>query len=125
MKTNQGSVGPKKRRAVRWSPRVGASFFLDLLTTLNTNFNCEILVTNKRDDNILYSSHAKVSLGMKETSKGKYSFTWMDCIDGRKKFETYMNIKAGYHIWKKPSGFGDEVVLYMRHSPMKCLLSVE
>jgi hypothetical protein len=37
----------------------------------------------------------------------------MDCIDGKRKVNRNVNLSEGDHTWKRPSGFGNEVALYI------------
>ncbi|MCK4465603.1 MAG: hypothetical protein KAU83_07820, partial [Bacteroidales bacterium] len=65
-------------------------------------------------DYILYSSDSKNNLGLKHLTKGIYSFTWLDCVNGTKKYTQNMDIQEGDFTWEKPSDFGKEVALYIR-----------
>ncbi len=65
-------------------------------------------------DYILYSHDSENNLGVKRLTKGTYSFTWLDCIDGTLKYTKGSDIQDGNFTWKKPSGFGKEVALYIR-----------
>lgn len=72
----------------------------------------EYVLADEGYDYIFYSSHAHYGLGIKNSTKGKYLFTWLNCINGKRVVKN-MNIHGGDQIWKKPSGFGSEVALYI------------
>ncbi|MEX1238819.1 MAG: serine hydrolase [Cyclobacteriaceae bacterium] len=82
----------------------------DALAFGETNY----ILSNEGYDYILYASEVKENLGLKDLTQGTYSFTWMDCVDGKRKVTKDMNLTKGDHTWKKPSGFGNEVVLYIQ-----------
>ncbi len=65
-------------------------------------------------DYILYSSDSKNNLGLKHLTKGTYSFTWLDCVNGTKKHTQNTDIQEGNFTWEKPPDFGKEVALYIR-----------
>lgn len=71
------------------------------------------ILSNEGYDYILYGIDVKENLGLKNLTKGKYSFTWMDCVDGRRKLIKNLDLAEGDHTWKKPSDFGNEAVLYI------------
>ncbi len=72
------------------------------------------LLANEGYDYILYSAHAEKNLGLRRLPEGNYSFTWMDCIDGAQKVTHNIRVSDGDHTWQKPSGLGNEVVLFIQ-----------
>lgn len=70
-------------------------------------------LANEGYDYILYGVHVEKNLGLKFLTSGKYSFTWMDCVDGTRKVTKNIDVTKGDHTWEKPFGFGKEVVLYI------------
>jgi hypothetical protein len=72
------------------------------------------VLANDGYDYILYSSHARNGLGLTDFSKGKYSFTWMDCVTGKQSSDRDAMVQGGDRTWQKPSNMGNEVALFIR-----------
>ena len=81
----------------------------DLLASGETDY----ILANEGFDYILYSSHAGKGLGIKDLPNGTYSYNWVDCVDGKQKKIKNTKVQNGNQFWNKPSGFGEEVALYI------------
>lgn len=72
------------------------------------------LLAEKGRAYVLYANHARHPLGIRSLPAGTYALTWMDCVDGHTRVMAHTALAAGAHLWTKPRGFGDEVVLYIQ-----------
>lgn len=63
---------------------------------------------------VAYSYEAPENLGLKNLTPGVYRLRWLDCVSGQTVDQKRMRQKGGSSIWRKPTGFGTEVALYVR-----------
>lgn len=82
----------------------------DHLSSGETNY----VLANEGFDYILYSSKTEKGLGITNIPDGTYSFFWLDCVTGSKNENKNILLQNDHHLWKKPSGFGSEIALYIR-----------
>lgn len=82
----------------------------DALALADTKY----VLANDGYDYILYSRDLSKKMGMKNLPEGTYSFTWLDCVDGRRKDAGKEKLASGDHSWRTPRGFDGEVALYIR-----------
>ena len=68
---------------------------------------------------IAYSSIPEGHLGLTNMSPGTYHLRWHDCITGKSVEKNNIKISGGIQSWKKPSGFGEEVALYITRADGK------
>jgi len=52
-------------------------------------------------------------LGLKQMTDGVYQINWMDTKTGKTNTQYNVAVKWGNNSFKKPSGFGSEVVAYI------------
>lgn len=62
---------------------------------------------------IAYSSKNSDQLGLQPLEEGEYSIQWFDCITGKTAEVKDTAIKSGGQSWEKPTGFSEEVALYI------------
>jgi hypothetical protein len=75
--------------------------------------NTQYVLANRGSGYIAYSAAATSNLGIKDLAPGTYDFLWYDTETGAKTTNT-QSVGAGDHTWPKPTGFGNEVALYLR-----------
>ncbi len=68
---------------------------------------------------IAYSAEKSKMLGLQGMKAGLYDICWYDCITGESLQLVDAQITQGANSWKKPSGFGDEVALYVTRTDMQ------
>jgi hypothetical protein len=68
---------------------------------------------------IAYSAEKSKMLGLQGMNAGLYDIYWYDCITGESLQLEDVQITQGTNAWKKPSGFGDEVALYVTRTDMR------
>jgi hypothetical protein len=68
---------------------------------------------------IVYSSIPAKRLGVKNMIPESYHLRWFDCISGQSVEKLNLKISEGNQSWEKPSGFGEEVALYISRADGK------
>jgi CubicO group peptidase (beta-lactamase class C family) len=72
----------------------------------------EYLLAKPGESYIAYASNLSGNIGIKNMTTGTYSFKWFDPTNGTTKTET-KSVGSGTQSWSKPSGIGNEVVVYL------------
>ncbi|MBT3383615.1 MAG: hypothetical protein HN778_02215 [Prolixibacteraceae bacterium] len=75
----------------------------------NTNW----VLANPGKNYIAYSYDCEWGLGLKQMTDGVYQINWMDTKTGKTNTQYNVAVKWGNNSFKKPSGFGSEVVAYI------------
>jgi hypothetical protein len=63
---------------------------------------------------ITYSPELKGKIGLRDMRRGTYEFRWFDCVTGKEVRQAKVKVQAGDQSWKKPSGIGRELAVYIR-----------
>ena len=71
------------------------------------------VLADKGQAYIVYSYEASENLGLKSLTSGLYRLRWFDCVSGRIEEVKQVRVPGGNSIWRKPSGFGNELALYV------------
>ena len=67
-----------------------------------------------RSSYIAYAPELRGKIGLKDMRAGSYEFRWFDCVTGKEVTQTKVRVEAGDQSWKKPSGIGNELAVYIR-----------
>jgi pimeloyl-ACP methyl ester carboxylesterase len=74
----------------------------------------EYVLASAGDSYIAYASDLHGRIGLKSMTEGMYDFMWYDIISGERIWQEKVFVSSGNQSWEKPSGVGNEVVLYVK-----------
>jgi hypothetical protein len=67
---------------------------------------------------IAYTYAYDAAMGIEDLPAGSYRLMWLDTVSGQTVTRENVSVAGGEARWEKPSGFGNEVALYVkRHGP--------
>lgn len=69
------------------------------------------------DRYIAYGSASEKGIGLKGMERGMYSLCWFDPASGKREIQERVLVSAGTQQWDRPSGFDNEVAVYIRRIP--------
>lgn len=65
------------------------------------------------DSYILYTAAYSSNVGLTSMTSGTYNFRWLDTVTGTVVEQNNVSVGSGTQTWTKPSGFGNELALYI------------
>ena len=73
----------------------------------------EYVLASPGESYIAYTSKASEEIGLRDMAEGFYKFTWLDCATRKIWSKEHVRVEAGTQKWKIPTGFGNEVAVYI------------